>query len=81
VAAAVASGTADAGMGILAAAKIYGLGFIPLVQEQYDLVVAEETMNHPEYARLMEVMKSDEFAQRLEKLGGYQFNNPGEIIL
>jgi putative molybdopterin biosynthesis protein len=81
VAAAVASGTADAGMGILAAAKIYGLGFIPLVQEQYDLVVAEETLNHPEYARLMEVMKSDEFAQRLEKLGGYQFNNPGEIIL
>ena len=81
VAAAVASGTADAGMGILAAAKIYGLGFIPLVEEQYDLVVAEKTLSHPEYARLMEVMKSDEFAQRLEKLGGYRFNNPGEIIL
>lgn len=81
VAAAVASGTADAGMGILAAAKIYGLGFIPLVEEQYDLVVAESAMSHPEYARLMEVLKSDEFSKRLEKMGGYRFNHPGEIIL
>jgi putative molybdopterin biosynthesis protein len=81
VAAAVASGTADAGMGILAAAKIYNLGFIPLIQEQYDLLVAEKTFAHPEFKRLLEVMQSDEFSQRLEKLGGYQLNNPGEVNL
>ncbi len=81
VAAAVASGTADAGMGILAAARIYNLDFIPLIQEQYDLLVAEKTLEHPESARLLEVMQSPEFAQRLEKLGGYQLNNPGEVIL
>jgi putative molybdopterin biosynthesis protein len=81
VAAAVASGTADAGMGILAAAKIYDLGFIPLVQEQYDLLVAEKTLAHPEFKRLLAVLQSDEFSQRLEKLGGYQLNNPGEVNL
>jgi putative molybdopterin biosynthesis protein len=81
VAAAVASGTADAGMGILAAAKIYNLGFIPLIQEQYDLLVAEKTLEHPEFARMIAVMKSAELAQRLQKLGGYQTNNPGEVIL
>src|SRR5690606_19106715 len=58
VAAAVASGTADAGMGILAAAKIYNLGFIPLIWEQYDLLVAEKTIEHPEFARLLDVMQS-----------------------
>ncbi|NLE84018.1 MAG: molybdopterin biosynthesis protein [Chloroflexi bacterium] len=81
VAAAVASGTADAGMGILAAAKIYDLGFIPLIWEQYDLLVGEKTLEHPEFIHLLEVLKSAEFAQRLEKLGGYQLNNPGEVIL
>ena len=81
VAAAVASGTADAGMGILAAAKIYDLGFIPVVQEQYDLLVAEKTLDHPEYLRMLEVMQSEEFAKRLENLGGYQLNNPGTVIL
>jgi len=81
VAAAVASGTADAGMGILAAARIYDLGFIPLIQEQYDLLVAEKTLDHPEFLRMLEVMRSEDFAQRLVKLGGYQLNDPGEIIL
>jgi putative molybdopterin biosynthesis protein len=81
VAAAVASGTADAGMGILAAAKIYDLGFVPLIWEQYDLLVAEKTFEHPEFKRLLEVMRSDAFAEKLEKLGGYQLNKPGEVIL
>ena len=81
VAAAVAAGTADAGMGILAAAKIYNLDFIPLVQEQYDLIIAENTFDHPEYKHLRDIMCSDAFAKRLEKLGGYQLNNPGEVIL
>ncbi len=81
VAAAVAAGSADAGMGILAAAKIYNLDFIPLVQEQYDLIIAENTFGHPEYKHLRDIMCSDAFAKRLEELGGYQLNNPGEVIL
>jgi len=80
VAAAIASGTADAGMGILAAAHIYGLGFIPVIQEQYDLLVADKTFDNPQFQRLVEVLQSEEFAERLERMGGYQLNKPGEIL-
>lgn len=80
VAAAVASGTADAGMGILAAARIYDLGFIPVVQEQYDLLVAEGSFENKQYQRMVEVMQSPEFAERLDGLGGYKLNRPGEIL-
>ena len=44
VAAAIAAGTADAGLGILSAAKIYGLDFIPVSEEQYDLLIAESAL-------------------------------------
>ncbi len=80
VAAAVASGTADAGMGILAAARIYDLDFIPVVEEQYDLLVAEKTFENPQFHRLIEVLQSPEFAERLERLGGYRLNRPGEVL-
>lgn len=80
VAAAVASGTADAGMGILAAARIYNLSFVPVIQEQYDLLVADQTFENEQFQRLLTVLKSAEFAERLEKLGGYQLNHPGEVL-
>ena len=80
VAAAVASGTADAGMGILSAARIYDLDFIPVVEEQYDLLVANNTFENPQFKRLIEVLQSPEFAERLEGLGGYRLNRPGEVL-
>lgn len=79
VAAAVAAGTADAGMGILSAARIYGLGFIPLCEEQYDLLFAEDALELESVKRLLEVLAGPEFAHRLEALGGYTIHTPGEI--
>ena len=79
VAAAVASGTADAGMGILSAARIYGLDFIPICPEQYDLLIAEDALELEAVQRLLQVLKGSEFAQRLEKLGGYSLDKPGEV--
>ena len=79
VAAAVASGTADAGMGILSAARIYGLTFIPICPEQYDLLIAEDALELEAVQRLLQVLKGPEFAQRLEKLGGYTLDKPGEV--
>jgi putative molybdopterin biosynthesis protein len=79
VAAAIAAGTADTGMGILSAAKIYGLDFIPICEEQYDLLVAQEALELESVQRLLEVLKSQEFAQRLQRLGGYTLKTPGEV--
>ena len=80
VAAAVASGTADAGMGILAAARIYDLDFIPICEEEYDFLIAEESSQHPQFLRFMQVLQSEELAQRLEAMGGYELDRPGEPI-
>jgi putative molybdopterin biosynthesis protein len=78
VAAAIAAGTADAGLGIYSAAKIFGLDFIPICDEQYDLLITESAINLESVQRLLQVLKSQEFAERLQRLGGYTISHPGE---
>jgi putative molybdopterin biosynthesis protein len=78
VAAAIAAGTADAGLGIYSAAKIYGLDFIPICDEQYDLLIAESAWSLDPVRQLLEVLKGEEFAGRLQRLGGYIISHPGE---
>jgi len=80
VAAAIAAGTADAGLGIFSAAKIYNLEFVPLWQERYDLLVLEEAMQLETMQHFREVLASTALKDRLEELGGYVVENPGEII-
>ncbi|HOE70328.1 MAG TPA: molybdopterin biosynthesis protein [Brevefilum sp.] len=80
VAAAIAAGTADAGLGILAAARIYDLDFIPVADEQYDLLIAEEALELETVQQFLEILQSQAFATRLEKLGGYTLTHPGRII-
>ena len=79
VAAAIAAGTADAGLGILSAARIYDLDFVPICEEQYDLLVAENAFALDMVQRLMEVLRGKEFARRLSMMGGYSLHHPGEI--
>ena len=80
VAAAVADGGADAGMGIYSAAKTYGLDFVPLWDEEYDFLVRDSALETPEVQRFLAVLKSDEFAARLTEMGGYTLEAPGEVI-
>ena len=79
VAAQIASGTADAGMGILSAARIYDLDFIPVCQEQYDLLIPDSAWNLPQMQKLISVLQSDAFRNRLAQMGGYEINNPGRV--
>ena len=79
VAAQIAGGTADAGMGILSAAKMYELDFIPMYLEQYDLLIPDTAWDTPPVRRLLEVLASDEFRKRLEALGGYHLEQPGRV--
>lgn len=80
VAAAIAAGSADAGLGILSAARIYNLGFIPVCEEQYDLLISESAMQLESVQRLVDILKGEEFAGRMQKMGGYTLVNPGGII-
>jgi len=65
VAAAVAMGKADVGVGIEAAAERYGLDFIPVADEQYDFAVNVERINKSAVKVFVETLRSEEFKKRL----------------
>ncbi len=75
----VLSGAADCGMGIFAAAKALDLGFVPIVQEQYDLIVPSAMLDNPNMVTLMETIRSQEFRDRVFALGGYDPSKSGEF--
>ena len=80
VAVQIASGSADAGMGIYSAAKLYDLDFIPICIEEYDLLIPDHACDTPQVQQLIATMKSEAFKEKILALGGYTVENPGEII-
>jgi putative molybdopterin biosynthesis protein len=80
VAVAVLGRSADAGLGIYAAAKALSLDFIPVVTESYDLVIPADVFDTENITLLMEIIRSEEFKSRVNQLGGYHTQNTGEII-
>jgi putative molybdopterin biosynthesis protein len=81
VAVAVLSGTADAGLGIYAAAKALDLDFIPVVTEQYDLIIPQACFESENIQLMLETINSREFKRRVTALGGYSTEKTGEVIL
>jgi putative molybdopterin biosynthesis protein len=80
VAAAVASGVADVGPGLAAAARQFGLDFVPLVEEDYFLVCLKDALEHPAVVKLREVMASAEWQAALGRLPGYAPWHSGEVL-
>ena len=80
VAAQIVSGSADAGMGIYSAAKLYDLDFIPICIEEYDLLIPDHAWDTPQVKQLIDTLKSDAFQEKILGMGGYTLENPGEII-
>lgn len=80
VAAAIKSGSADAGMGILSAAKAMGLDFIPVGDEEYDFALPAKFLSYPMIQAFMEVLTSPAFKEKVAALGGYTTEHSGEII-
>jgi putative molybdopterin biosynthesis protein len=81
VAVAVLSGAADAGLGIHAAARALNLDFIPVVTEQYDLIIPEPFFETDMIRKLLETIRTDRFKSRVRELGGYSTEKTGEVIL
>lgn len=80
VAAAVASGTVDAGLGVQAAAHALGLNFIPVAQEQYDLLLNFTSKEEELREHILAVLRSAGFRQAVESLGGYDLSRAGMVI-
>jgi molybdate-binding protein len=80
VAQAIASGSADAGLGIEAAARARGLDFVPLLQERYYLVCLKEALDEPPVATLRRLLQADAWQQKLAGLPGYAPWRSGEVL-
>lgn len=80
-AAAVMSGRADCAMGIKAAANALDLDFIPITNEQYDLVIPTKYFDTPMIRMVLDTIRSEQFKTEVMKLGGYRTETTGNIIL
>lgn len=80
VAVAIASGLADVGLGVLSAAKALELDFVPVGQEQYDLLFLRSFFESERGEKILEVIRSDGFKKAMEALGGYEARSTGEVL-
>ena len=81
VAAAVASGSVDTGMGIRAAANALGLDFVPVAEERYDLIVPQQYAGDPKIAAILNLIEGDlAFHTAILALGGYNLRDSGKIM-
>ena len=80
VAAAVAAGRADCGLGVLAAARALGVDFVPVAREPYDLVLERAARESDRLASLWDLMASSDFRAAVDALGGYDTAEMGERI-
>lgn len=81
VATAVKTGSATTGLGIYSAAMALGLGFINVAFEDYDFLVSQDFLEDEKIIEFINILKSKEFKERVNELGGYGFDNIGEIVL
>ncbi len=75
----ISRGSADVGFGIRSAAVQLGLDFIPVTEEQFDLVFRWTSENEEELSRLHDLICSDEFKSTIAKIPGYKLKGLGEI--
>jgi len=80
VGAAVAAGDADCGLGVYSAAIMMGLDFIPICHEEYDIALPTKYLELSMVKEFLEVLKSSEFKRELDRLGGYDYSDIGNII-
>lgn len=80
LAVAIASGKADCGLGIPMAAKALDLDFVPLFEEQYDLITTRDFYHSALFAPLIETLMETEFVNEVDNLVGYKSYKMGEVL-
>jgi molybdate transport repressor ModE-like protein len=79
VGALIASGMADAGLGVEAAAREFGLDFIPLAAEQYYLICHKDTLQRPAMQSLLQLLSGDALKRAIIAIPGYSAPRSGEV--
>ena len=80
IAAAIKEGQATAGLGIEAAASAYGLDFVPLAQEQYQLVIPHTVWDTAVCQELLAILHKETFKEKITNFGGYDITETGKIL-
>jgi putative molybdopterin biosynthesis protein len=76
----ILSKEADVGIATVAVSKFFGLSFIPITTENFDMILDQSTFFEKGLQAFMEVLNSDGFRKRITKLGNYDFKNSGKIL-
>jgi molybdate-binding protein len=77
----VKNGQADCCLATKTAACVFGLDFIPLESERYDLVIHEDSLNLPGVQILLDTLGRTAFRRDLEGLGGYDMTSSGNRLV
>nr|WP_314631430.1 substrate-binding domain-containing protein [uncultured Noviherbaspirillum sp.] len=80
VAAYVASGKADAGLGVETAARQFDLDFVPILAERYFFVCAASTLADPRFEEVLAFLKNARFQAEVSKLPGYDAGAMGSVM-
>jgi putative molybdopterin biosynthesis protein len=80
VASTVVSGAADAGLGILSAARAMDLDFIPIAKERYDVIIPSIYFEDEKVQKVIETIRSDDFKRTALQMGGYDVSRTGEEL-
>jgi putative molybdopterin biosynthesis protein len=81
VAAAVANGSVDSGLGIRAAANALGLDFVPIALERYDLIVPDRHLRDSKVVSVLDLIRSStSFHAAIMALGGYDLRDCGKVM-
>jgi len=77
---AILSKEADVGIATIAVSKLLGLPFIPITQESFDMILNQSTFFEKGIQAFIEILNSQGFRNRVERLGSYDFKNSGKIL-
>lgn len=80
VAVAIASGLAEAGLGVRSAAIALGLDFVPVAWERYDFAIPQTSLAHAGIQRLLNALNSTEWRQALSQQVGYRADECGRVV-
>ena len=77
----VRTGDVDCCVATRAAARVFGLEFIPLETERYDLAIHRQHLDHPPIQALLDTLNRSSFRRELEGLGGYDTSAAGRRLI
>lgn len=77
---AIENDDADCGLGVYSAAHVFDLDFIPICEEEYDLLLNENIIDSEYINNLLKAIEKEEFRNKVTELGGYNLDNMGEIV-